>query len=65
MRKQRQCAGFITYIDPKKPILMHCCGRVQYSDGYDDYAVSISTNNGRTWSKEEVRWKSEQVLAEY
>ena len=53
--------GFVTYIDAKKPILMHCHGWEQYSDGYDDYAVSISTDNGRTWSKEEVRWKSEQT----
>ncbi|NLH98073.1 MAG: exo-alpha-sialidase [Chthonomonadales bacterium] len=50
--------GFITYIDARKPILMHCYGRVQYSDGYDDYAVSISADNGRTWSEPEVRWKS-------
>ena len=51
--------GFITYIDGKRPMLMHCHGWEQYSDGYDDYAVSISADNGRTWSKEEVRWKSE------
>ncbi len=51
--------GFITYIDAKKPILMHCHGWTQYSDGYDDYSVSISEDNGRTWSNEEVRWKSE------
>src|SRR5947207_1428318 len=50
--------GFVTYIDRKKPILMHCHGWETYSDGYDDYAVSISTDNGKTWSSEEVRWKS-------
>jgi hypothetical protein len=50
--------GFVTYISATKPILMHCHGWAHYSDGYDDYAVSISNDNGRTWGKEEVRWKS-------
>lgn len=50
--------GFITYISTTQPVLMHCFGREDYSDGYDDYAVQVSTDNGRTWSKPEVRWKS-------
>lgn len=53
--------GFITYISKTQPVLMHCFGREDYSDGYDDYAVQISTDNGRTWSKPEVRWKSTTV----
>jgi hypothetical protein len=53
--------GFITYIHATKPILMHCSGREDYSDGYDDYAVSVSHDNGKTWSKPEVRWKSSAV----
>jgi hypothetical protein len=50
--------GFITYLSNSKPILMHCFGRQDYSDGYDDYAVQLSTDNGQTWSKPEIRWKS-------
>jgi hypothetical protein len=53
--------GFITYISKTQPVLMHCFGREDYSDGYDDYAVQISADNGRTWSKPEVRWKSTVV----
>src|ERR1051325_7516682 len=50
--------GFVTYISATQPILMHCHGWAHYSDGYDDYAVSISYDNGRTWTGEEVRWRS-------
>ena len=48
--------GFITYISKDKPILMHCFGRQDYSDGYDDYATQVSLDNGRTWSKPDIRW---------
>jgi len=50
--------GFVTYISETQPILMHCHGWEDYSDGYDDYAVSVSRDNGRTWSPEEIRWRS-------
>src|SRR5689334_21558896 len=61
---QRPAAtGFVTYLSRTRPVLMHCFGREDYSDGYDDYAVQLSTDNGRTWSKPEIRWKS-SVLAE-
>lgn len=53
--------GFVTYIHGTKPILMHCSGWEDYSDGYDNYAVSVSEDNGKTWSKPEVRWKSSVV----
>src|SRR5688572_7118332 len=53
--------GFITYISKTNPVLMHCFGREDYSDGYDDYAVQVSTDNGRNWSKPELRWKSTVV----
>src|SRR5882724_6455395 len=53
--------GFITYISTTGPVLMHCFGREDYSDGYDDYAIQLSTNNGRTWSKPQIRWKSSPV----
>ena len=53
--------GFVTYVSKTKPILMHCHGWVDYSDGYDDYAISISSDNGKTWSPEEVRWRSSLV----
>ena len=53
-----RATGFITYISKTEPILMHCHGWEDFSDGYDDYAVSVGYDNGRTWSAEEVRWKS-------
>jgi hypothetical protein len=43
------CTGFVTYISSTEPVLMHCAGREDYSDAYDDYAYSISRDNGRTW----------------
>jgi hypothetical protein len=54
-------AGFVAYVSKTEPVLMHCHGREDYSDGYDDYAVSLSYDNGRTWSADEVRWKSTVV----
>lgn len=50
--------GFITYISRKEPILLHCWGRVDYSDAYDDYVVAISRDNGRTWSEPVLHMKS-------
>ncbi len=52
-------AGFVAYVSKTQPVLMHCHGWEDYSDGYDDYSVSLSQDNGKTWSAEEVRWKSE------
>jgi len=54
-------AGFITYVSKTQPVLMHCHGWEDYSDGYDDYSVSVSDDNGNSWSAEEVRWKSRLV----
>ena len=34
--------GFITYVSKNEPVLMHCHGWEDYSDGYDDYTVSLS-----------------------
>lgn len=53
--------GFVSYIHPIKPTLMLCTGREDYSDGYDDFAIRISSDNGRTWSAPEIRWKSSVV----
>ncbi|NLC58858.1 MAG: exo-alpha-sialidase [Armatimonadetes bacterium] len=53
--------GFVTYVSATAPVLMHCYGWEDYSDGYDDYAVMLSRDNGQTWSKPEVRWRSEVV----
>jgi hypothetical protein len=53
--------GFVTYVSNSKPVLMHCFGRQDYSDGYDDFAIQVSTDNGKTWSKPEIRWKSSAI----
>ena len=34
--------GFISYISATEPVLIHCHGWQDYSDGYDDYSVSFS-----------------------
>ena len=41
--------GFVSYVSADQPILMHCAGREDYSDGYDDYAIRLSRDNGQTW----------------
>jgi hypothetical protein len=56
--KRPPVTGFVTYVHKTKPVLMHCHGWEDYSDGYDDFAVSLSCDNGKTWSAEEVRWHS-------
>lgn len=56
--KRPVATGFVTYISDTEPVLMHCYGWEDYSDGYDDYAVTISRDNGRTWADPEERWKS-------
>jgi hypothetical protein len=53
--------GFVAYVSKSKPVLMHCSGRIDDSDTYDDYAIRTSNDNGRTWSAAEVRWKSSVV----
>jgi len=53
--------GFVSYVHPSKPILMLCSGREDFSDGYDDYAIRLSIDNGRTWSPPEIRWNSSVV----
>ena len=50
--------GFVTYVSNTQPVLMHCSGREDYSDGYDDYAVSLSADNGRTWGDPRMLLKS-------
>src|SRR5262245_55896516 len=55
--RRRPATGFITYISKTKPVLMHCHGWEDYSDGYDDYAVSLSYDNGKTWTADTVHWK--------
>lgn len=59
--KRPFAAGFVTYLSATQPLLIHCFGREDYSDGYDDYAVSLSEDNGRTWTEPVVRWRSRVV----
>jgi hypothetical protein len=54
-------AGFVTYVSATEPVLMHCYGWEDYSDGYDDYAVSMSHDNGKTWSEPVLKWQSVAV----
>lgn len=42
--------GFLSYISSTEPVLMLCTGYEDYSDAYDDFTISISTDNGKTWS---------------
>jgi len=51
-------AGFVTYMNRTEPVLMHCYGWEDYSDGYDDYAISVSHDNGKTWSEPVLKWQS-------
>jgi hypothetical protein len=53
--------GFISYISDRHPTLLHRYGWVDDSDTYDDFADSISTDNGRTWSEPVMRLKSRSV----
>lgn len=55
------CTGFITYISKTSPVLMHCYGYEDFSDGYDDYGYQVSRDNGKTWSARVIRWKSKPV----
>lgn len=50
--------GFVTYVSTRRPVLMHCSGWEDYSDGYDDYSISLSEDNGKTWSAPELFLKS-------
>lgn len=43
--------GFLSYIHRTQPELMLCTGYEDYSDGYDDFELSLSRDNGRTWSE--------------
>lgn len=53
--------GFVTYIDKHDPVLMHCYGWEDYSDAYDNYMITISRDNGKSWSEPYLKWKSVTV----
>lgn len=55
--------GFVTYVHRDLPVLMHCNGYEDFSDGYDDYALRISRDNGQTWTEPEIRWRGETTPA--
>lgn len=42
--------GFLSYIHTREPHLMLCTGYEDYSDGYDDFELSLSRDNGHTWT---------------
>ncbi|MEJ5251521.1 MAG: exo-alpha-sialidase [Chthonomonadetes bacterium] len=51
--------SFITYIHPTEPWLVHCWGRSDYSDAYDDFVLQFSRDNGRTWTEPVLHRHSE------
>jgi len=59
--KRPVATGFVTYVSTTRPVLMHCFGWEDYSDGYDDYAVETSEDNGHTWTAPRVHWTSTRV----
>lgn len=53
--------GFVTYLSNDAPALLHCWGREDYSDAYDDYMDQLSYDNGRTWTEPTLHLKSYEV----
>lgn len=53
--------GFVTYISRRDPVLMHCYGWQDYSDAYDNYVITLSRDNGRSWSEPVLHWQSTVV----
>jgi hypothetical protein len=53
--------GFIAYLNPKDPVLLHRFGWVDASDTYDNFHESVSVDNGQTWSEPELKVKSISV----
>ena len=49
--------GFAGYVSNSKPVLMLCDGWEDYSDGYDEYAIRMSHDNGRTWTEPAMKFK--------
>jgi len=43
-------SGFLSYLDARDPHLMLCTGYEDYSAGYDDFELSLSRDNGHTWT---------------
>jgi len=54
-------AGFFTYIDAEKPILLHRFGWVDASDTFGNYHDSVSVDNGLTWSEPVLKFKKVPV----
>ncbi|MCM8818409.1 MAG: glycoside hydrolase [Candidatus Omnitrophica bacterium] len=50
---------FITYISNEESILIHRYARVDYSDGYDDFVDIFSYDNGKTWTRPVLHYKSQ------
>jgi hypothetical protein len=53
--------GFVTYLSAHEPVLLHRYGWVDTSDTYDDFADSISRDNGVTWAEPVMRLQSHAV----
>ncbi|MCC7264829.1 MAG: exo-alpha-sialidase [Candidatus Latescibacteria bacterium] len=53
--------GFLSYIHPTRPELMLCTGFEDYSDGYDDFELSLSRDKGQTWTPPRPWLKSRVV----
>lgn len=61
MDRRNVVPGFVTYISNSEPVIMHCYGWQDYSDGYDDYGIQISRDNGRNWTEVAVKFKGSKT----
>jgi len=55
--KRAPVTGFAGYVSNSKPVLMLCDGWEDYSDGYDEYAIRMSYDNGKTWTEPVMKFK--------
>lgn len=53
--------GFVSYVHATEPHLMLCTGYEDDSDAYDEYACSLSRDNGATWGAPVLRFRGHDV----
>lgn len=55
--------GFVSYVRRAMPVLLHRSGWVDGADAYDDFADSLSHDNGASWSVPRPSMKSRETPA--